>query len=350
MSYSIKQLTSADYPQWDDYVTKLNASTYLRSVWKTIIEQTFGHKTFYLYCTDSHDQIVGVLPLVQQKSLAFGNFLTSVPFFNYGGVVADSNAVTEQLLQAAQSLCQQIKAKHVELRMTQPLDESLPLIQAQNCRLDKVTMILQLPETADDLWKSIGAKRRAQAKRPIREGAEFKVGGIELLDDFYQVFARNMRDLGTPVYSKKLFHNILTCAQCQSFLALVYIKGIPVGAGFLVQDNQRLEIPWASTNRDYNRFGVNMFMYWKILEHAFTLGISEFDFGRSSVDAGTLKFKKQWGGEQEQLYWYYLLPEGEVLQPISNSNSKFQLMINLWQKLPLPIANFIGPHVVKNIP
>jgi len=350
MTLSVLLLDDQLTTGWDEFVQANQGNGYLLSQWKDVIESAFGHRSYYLACLNEDQKIVGVLPLVQQKSLVFGNFLTSIPFFNYGGLLTTSNESADALLEYAENLRKQLGCSHVELRMESAIDGHVNHINHDNCRTDKVTMLLELPEESDALWQAIGSKRRAQVKRPIREGAEFKVGSLELLDDFYKVFARNMRDLGTPVYSRRFFKEVLQRLRDNAYLAIVYIKEEPVGCGFLVRNNDRIEIPWASTNRDFNRFGVNMFLYWKILEHAIDQKAKIFDFGRSSKDAGTLKFKKQWGATQHQLYWYYLLPKNEKLPQINHQNSRFQLMINTWKKLPVAIANLIGPLVVKNIP
>jgi len=288
--------------------------------------------------------MVGILPLVRLKSLLFGNYLVSMPFFNYGGVVADSDEVEKELLNHAEKLRKQLGCSHIEHRLASASNCSLPV------REDKVCMYLSLPTDADELWQSIGSKRRAQVKRPIREGASFKVGGLELLDDFYYVFCRNMKDLGTPVYSKSFFKTILQDFPENATIAQVYLDDRPAGTGFLLNHQGMQEIPWASTLREFNRFGVNMYLYWNILKHSIESGFKCFDFGRSSKDAGTLKFKKQWGSEEKQLFWYYQLEQNQQIPQMNHQNKKYELMINTWKKMPLGLCNALGPHIVKGLP
>lgn len=349
MTLYIKSYQSDISDQWDQFVIEQGAPVYLLTGWKTIIEKSFGHRCYYFYIVDAKNQWLGVLPLVQQKSALFGNYLTSVPFFNYGGVWAKTPEAEQMLLQKAVELQQSLNAKHVELRQIQCSNNN-PLLKQDKCRTDKITMLLELPEEPEMLWKAIGSKRRAQIKRPIREGAHFKIGKLELLHDFYSVFARNMRDLGTPVYDKRFFRNILEQFPEETSIAMAYVKDQPAGAGFLIDHQGIREIPWASTVRDYNRIGINMYLYWNILSHSIESGLNTFDFGRSSKDAGTLKFKKQWGAQPTQLYWYYLLNDNQALPQLNHSNRKYQMMIQAWQKLPLSVANIIGPHIVKHLP
>ncbi len=291
-----------------------------------------------------NEKIVGILPLVQLKSLLFGNFIVSMPYFNYGGIVADSGEITDLLINAAQALRKQLGCSHIELRFDKEQSFDLPV------STDKITMLLDLPDDPDELWQALGSKLRAQVKRPIREGVEFLVGGDELLNDFYSVFSTNMRDLGTPVYSKQFFKEMLNTFGENTFVAVVKLNGEAVSAGFLIGNNGKLEIPWASTLRKVNRIGVNMFLYWNVLKAAIEKDFKVFDFGRSSKDAGTLKFKKQWGGFEKQLYWYYDLPAGEPLPGLNIKNKKFGAAISVWKKLPVKVSNLIGPQIVKNLP
>ncbi len=294
MSLIISKLTPSDHPVWDDYVCRKQASFYHDSRWAQLIKKVFGHDSHYLMATDN-DKVGGIFPLIQLKSLLFGNFMVSMPYFNYGGIVADTHDIMISLISSAHELYHELGCSHIEMRFDTEQTIELPV------RTDKITMLLDLPDNPDELWQAIGSKRRAQVKRPIREGVVFLNGGSELLDDFYYVFSTNMRDLGTPVYSRQFFGEMLNTFSENIFIAIVRLNGEAVGAGFLIGNNGKLEIPWASTLRRVNRLGVNMFLYWNILKAAMEKNYKVFDFGRSSKDAGTLKFKKQWGGYEKQL-------------------------------------------------
>ncbi|MEX2475902.1 GNAT family N-acetyltransferase, partial [Marinobacter sp.] len=191
---------------------------------------------------------------------------------------------------------------------------------------------------------------RAQIRRGERELTEYKVGGEELLDAFYRVFAINMRDLGTPVYGKDFFRNLLRALPKQSWLVVVRVDNHAVGCAFLTGYRGRMEIPWASTLRSHNHTGVNRAMYWHILQFAIERGYGVFDFGRCSESSGTYRFKQQWGAQPLPLCWDYLLPEGGRLPALTPDNPKFRLLIAAWQRLPVWLANLIGPHIVKDLP
>jgi FemAB-related protein (PEP-CTERM system-associated) len=160
-----------------------------------------------------------------------------------------------------------------------------------------------------------------------------------------------MRDLGTPVYSKIFFRNLLESALANDFyIGVVYKGSTPVSCCFLMGHKDTLEIPWASTLKSANLMNANMFMYWNILAKAISDGYQFFDFGRSSKDAGTFKFKKQWGAKSQQLYWYYWLANGDDLPELNPNNPKYRLLIWVWKKMPVWLTKLVGPPVVKFLP
>jgi len=329
---------------WADFVsTSPGASNYHQIGWKSVVEESFGHQTHYLMVMNDQD-VVGVFPLVMVDSFLFGKYLVSLPFVNYGGICTANDHARQMLLDKAIEIAKQEGAKHIELRETTELNYGLP------SKTGKVSMLLDLPADAEQLWKAFKPKLRSQIRRPQKEGMKAVIGGTEELDSFYRVFSENMRDLGTPVYSKCFFKNILETFGGSSVICSVYHEGRPVAAAFLTGYNGILEIPWASALRSHNHLSPNMLLYWKVLEHACNHGYQTFDFGRSTPDTGTFRFKKQWGASPLQHHWYYWLPEGGELPELNPRNPKYELAINIWRKLPLWLTKIIGPHIVKGLP
>ena len=211
-------------------------------------------------------------------------------------------------------------------------------------------MILTLPDTHEVLWQGFTSKLRSQIKRPRQEKPRVYCGGIEYLEDFYSVFARNMRDLGTPVYGKRFFLNILDSFPQESRIIVIRLDNRPVAAGFLMDHGDTLEIPWASTVREVNRLSMNMLLYWEVLKLAIAGKHRYFDFGRSSMDSGTFHFKQQWGAQPKRLHWHYWLRDTDGLPMLNPANPRYALMINLWKRLPLQLSKWLGPAIVKNLP
>lgn len=332
-----------DEVRWQEYVDTHPAATLCHDFrWRHVLGENLGHKPLYLIATAS-ERVCGVLPIIRQKSYLFGDFATSMPFLNYGGPLVDDSDVAVQLLSAAQEIVLRLGSRHLEVR------NSLPLGNWPQ-RSDKQLLWRQLPDSVQTLDQQLGSKLRAQIKRPIREGATTKHGGVELFADFYRVFAENMRDLGTPVYGAPFFLNILRYFASETCINVVYVNGKPVGAAFLLSHRNVMEVPWASTVRAANPIGANMLLYWENLALAINRRHTWFDFGRSSQDAGTYKFKLQWGAQPFPSYWQYALAPGSQLPSLNPSNPKYALAIKVWQRLPLPLTKWLGPHLVKRLP
>jgi serine/alanine adding enzyme len=336
----------ADDQQCDAYVRAHPAgNAYHLSAWHRIVESSFGHQTFRLTAQDEAGAVTGVLPLVRLKSRLFGDFMVSMPYVNYGGPCANDNAARAALLGEAMQLAQASGVRHLEIRGIAP--ETVHGLQS---RSTKVSMHLALPPTPEELSQRFTSKLRSQIKRSQQEEAAVAFGGKDQLDGFYEVFAENMRDLGTPVYAKKFFASILSEMPESARICVVSLRGQPVAAGFLIGFKGIVEIPWASSLRRFSKMSPNMLLYWSVLKYACEQGYQTFDFGRSSPDSGTFKFKAQWGASPVPLHWSYWLPDGGALPELSPQNPKFQLAIKVWQRLPVPVTKIIGPSIVKNLP
>lgn len=335
---------SGDPEEWDAFVDSMpSASGYHHFAWARILEQSFGHTSYYLAARTS-GAITGVLPLVHMRSLLFGNFLVSLPFVTYGGLLCRDEASTSALLEAAGRLRQELGARHVECRHTQRMHLDLP------AKTHKVSMVLPLAADADSMWKGFNAKVRNQVRKAEKAGLEVLRGGDELLDDFYTVFVRNMRDLGTPVYAKSFFANVLAGFPERTLLVSIRSRGRAIAAGLLYWHGDTLEIPWASSIRDFNSLCPNNLLYWESIRHGISQGLARFDMGRSTPGAGPFKFKEQWGAHPEALSWHYILAQGATLPDITNQNPKYSLAINVWRRLPLALTQLVGPRIVRCIP
>jgi FemAB-related protein (PEP-CTERM system-associated) len=343
MSYTVT--TELDRERWEAFVeASPNATSYHGYAWKKVIEQSFGHATHYLAALDGSGKVAGVLPLVHMKSRLFGNFLVSVPFVNYGGLLCESECALQALLGGAEKLRVSCGAAHVELRHLGFEVAGLP------SRQHKVTMVLPLSGDPQAQWTGFNAKLRNQVRKAEKNGLSCRVGQLELLDDFYRVFARNMRDLGTPVYGKDFFRNVLTGLPETTRILAVSHQGRTIAAGIVSWYRQTMEMPWASSVGDFKALCPNNLLYWEAIQFAIGRGCSAFDFGRSTPNEGTYNFKKQWGALPVQLHWQYLLDQGEALPELSPKNPKFEAAIRIWKRLPVGLTRLVGPGIVRNIP
>jgi FemAB-related protein (PEP-CTERM system-associated) len=343
---SINEASECDAKDWDDYVRQnMHSSVYHFWFFRKVIEQTFNHVCHYFIARDANKRVCGILPSVELASPMFGHFIVSMPYFTYGGALALNEQVEQQLVSALIDKGRTLGVAHVEIRKT---TKGLDGMQEKT---GKVSMVRPLPKSKENFWHEVGAKVRAQVKKAARNNLTTKIGRAELLDDFYKVFATNMRDLGTPVYPKRFFENLLANDVTNEFsIGVTYDGASPVAGCFLMGCNQMREIPWASSLRSAASKNANMAMYAAVLDDTIERGYQFFDFGRSSPDAGTYRFKKQWGAKPMQLYWYYWLKDGGTLPELNPNNPKYKLLIAVWQCLPVWLSKLIGPHVVKYLP
>lgn len=332
-----------DFERWQAFVDSCEHSTiYHNARWLPLIERNFAQKTYAIVCENSDGELLGVMPLVHMQSKIFGSFTVSAPYFNYGGPLAATAEAAELLMQYAANTTRKLGCSHMEVRETHPRDH-------WPCSQRKVSMILGLPDSDTTLNKQLGSKLRAQVNRAASHALAVRTGGTELLEHFYRVYSHNMRDLGTPAYAKTFFADILRSFPDDSFITTVEKNNKPIAAGFLLGHRDKLEIPWASSLRKHNSTGANMLLYRSILSEAITRGYHYFDFGRSTKDANTYRFKKQWGAEEYPLYWHYWTANNEIPQ-INPDNPKYKAVIATWKKMPVAATRLIGPLLARNLP
>ena len=330
--------------EWDAYVTNQPASTlYHLAAWRDIIGRAFGHRTVQLAAITER-QVVGVLPLVLFSTPLFGRFAVSMPFLNYGGILADTPEAEHALLAAGIAAARAARGSHLELRHTRRMFDALPV------QMHKVSMLLPLAPSVEAQWTALDRKLRNQIRKAEKSNLLVRCGGAELLDPFYDVLAENMRDLGSPVQSQRFYEEILRALPGRSRILSVWLENRPVAASFVLSHRDRMEVPWASSLRRFNPLCANVLLYWEMLKLAIGQGMATFDFGRSTPHEGTYQFKAQWGAEPQPLYWEYWLAEGAQLADRSPANPKFSRAIAIWQKLPVPVTRLVGPLIVRGIP
>lgn len=331
---------------WNEYVEQHGYLGFLlRSEWPAVFQNSMQQEPYFLTAYQNNF-VVGVLPLSLLNTWLFGRFLVSLPYLNTGGVLADSSEIAEALIDRATQLADELDVRSLELRHETRHEH--PRLNAENT--SKVHMRLSLPESTEQLWTDLKSKVRSQVRKPLNDKRFVVVWGREeLLEDFYCVFCRNMRDLGTPPFPKTLFESILTSFPNDAEICTVYFEGQLASAALLVHGPGVTQVPSASTIRDFNPTGVNMRMYWHLLCRSVERGQHTFDFGRSTIGSGTYRFKKQWGSQETPAVWQSLIRKGEA-NAMRPDNAKFSLAIRLWQKLPIPLTKWIGPKIVRGIP
>jgi FemAB-related protein (PEP-CTERM system-associated) len=311
--------------------------------WLAVLRRGLRHAPYCLEAVQD-GKTRGLLGLAHVRSLLFGRFLVSLPYLNYGGVCAAEDA-SRPLIDRAVRLADELNVRYLELRHEQAVEH--PALTSRPG--GKVHMRRALPETADELWKQLDGKVRNQVRKGQKSGLAVAWGGLELLGEFYAVFSENMRDLGTPVFGRRLFRAILEQFPAQAEFCVVRAGNEPAAAGLLLHGKGVTEVPSASSLRRFNKACANMLMYWHLLERAIQRGQGAFDFGRSSPGSGTYAFKEQWGARPTPTAWQYYVRSG-TMTDMRPDNPRYQRMIRLWQRLPLWLTRLIGPPIVRGIP
>jgi serine/alanine adding enzyme len=344
MTAAITEATEAHAAEWDAFVDRHPEATgYHRWAWRQVFQNGLGYRCRYFIAHEG-DRVVGVLPAVVARSPLFGRALSSLPYVNYGGVLAANTAVGAALVGRAAGAAAHERLSYVLLRHRARQFPTLP------ARDHKVTMRLPLAGDADALWQQLDRKVRNQIRKAEKSELTCESGGSERLDDFYAIFARNMRDLGTPVYGRALFAEILAAFPGDARIHVVRLKGTVIAVALAYRYGHIMEVPSASSLREHRNLCPNHLLYWSMLKDAIACGVSVFDFGRSTPNDGTYQFKEQWGAVPEQLWWEYRMV-GDAAPPTADrKDAKFQWSIELWKKLPLPVANMVGPHIARAIP
>jgi serine/alanine adding enzyme len=333
---------------WQAYINRApNASLYHGFEWRDILAQTFGHRSCYLMARDA-GVTRGVLPLVEMQSALFGHFFVSLPFVNYGGILADTPECELALATAAVNRAEKRGARHIELRQSFAASASWAQT-GWKLRQHKAALVIPLARDPETHWSGLGSRMRGKVRKAAKSEAIFSANGAEGLEDFYRVFGLNMRDLGTPVYSRRFFQNVLRLAKDASVL-LVHREGRPTAGAIALRRGPRLELPWICSDYSQSTFHVNEYLYWNAIRWACQSGAHELDLGRSSIGAGTYRFKLQWNPEVRPLFWYYWLASGTELPEFNPDNPKYALAVRWWKRMPLALANRVGPWIVRNIP
>ncbi|HEY0674225.1 MAG TPA: FemAB family XrtA/PEP-CTERM system-associated protein [Longimicrobiales bacterium] len=332
---------SVNASEWDEFVLADEEGTFCHlSAWRQVMEQVFRHRPYYLSVRNEQGRLAGLLPLVHVRSRLLGNYLMSVPFLNYGGPLG-SDVARAALCAEATALADRLNVDLLELRSRRTAPPGLL------CASRKITTVLPLPETSEELWeKGFRSKLRSQIRRPIKDGMEVHFGAAEI-DPFYQIFACNMRDLGTPVLPRRWFAAINDAFPEQVIYAVVYFEGRPVAAGCGFHWRDEFEITWASSLREHASRSPNMLLYWSLMQECIRRGATKFNFGRSTPGASTHRFKQQWGGEDFALPWGIW---GKKTAPPTPDSAKFALARAVWSRLPLPLANRVGPVIARQLP
>jgi FemAB-related protein (PEP-CTERM system-associated) len=338
----IVDAADADKERWDEYVLRNPAATFFhRFGWRNVLSQAFGHRAHYLIA-EREGRVVGVLPLGEIKSLLFGHSLISTPFCVVGGAVADDDAARDALVEAACKRARELDVSYLELRHDARLRPDWPCKDSQY-----VTFRKAISASDDENLKAIPRKQRAVVRQGIDAGL---VGRIdETLDSLWSMYSESVRNLGTPVFSRRYFELLQKefGADCEIMAVDSQGKTVSAVMSFYFRDEV---LPYYGGGSVAARGAkANDFMYWSVMKRAAARGIRLFDYGRSKVGTGPYSFKKNWGFEPQPLHYEYYLVKAKEMPNVSPTNPKYSLMINVWRRMPLGLSRLLGPLIARNL-
>jgi FemAB-related protein (PEP-CTERM system-associated) len=341
----IKRLDSTDsvlVARWDAFVQNCPKATFFhRAGWQTILNSVFGHKTYFLYALNG-DSIQGVLPLGEIRSRLFGHSLTSLPFGVYGGVVAVNDEARIALDAEAQALARSLGVEHLELRH---MERRHPEWPEQDLY---VTFRKAILPNEEENMLAIPRKQRAMVRKGAKLGLTSSVdAGV---DRFFHLYADNVHRHGTPALPKRYFE-----ALCETFgddcevLTVSSAEGKPLSSVLSFYFRDEVLPYYAGDDEAARDLAANDFKYWELMRRACARGMKVFDYGRSKVGTGPYAFKKNWGFEPTPLHYEYCLYKRESIPQNNPNNTKYRLLIAAWKRMPLPMANWLGPFIVRNL-
>ena len=341
--FQIRELDPSRLGDWDRFVATCPDATFFhRAGWKRVIEKSFGHRTYYLFA-ERNGAIEGVLPLVHIKSALFGNSLSSLAFCVYGGPAAINAEATAALDRAARALADRLDVASLEYRHIEP--------HHYDGAIEKADLYVTFRKPIDpDVEKNMLAIPRKQ-RAMVRKGQKF--GLVSEVDQdcrrLYRVYSESVRNLGTPVFSRRYFDALKATFGDDCEVLVIVHENEPVAAVMSFYFRDQVLPYYGGGGTKARDLAANDFMYWEVMRRACERGSRLFDFGRSKRGTGAFDFKKNWGFPAEPLAYQYVMRRGDKPPEINPLNPKFRLFVEAWKRLPLPVANFIGPHIVRQL-
>ncbi|MGR5134586.1 FemAB family XrtA/PEP-CTERM system-associated protein [Vibrio alfacsensis] len=338
----IREMTPQDMRAWDRYVDCHQDGTFFHLTgWYKVIQSVFKHRPHYLLA-ENDDQIVGVLPLFEQKSHFFGHALISTPFCVYGGVLSDSETIRKEIEKSALELGTALNVDYVELRDKSERETEQPWVK--HCHHS--TFSSEINDTPDQILTNIKRKQRAVIRHSLKSDLYWDNQDNTSL--CYDVYAQSVHNLGTPVFDKKLFDSLKETFgdQCETFVVRNN-EGIPVSSVLSFYYKETVLPYYGGGTSDARELKSNDYMYYQLMCAAIDKGISKFDFGRSKKESGSYKYKKHWGMQEESLHYRVALIKADKLPNLSPNNPKYKMLINIWKKMPLGLSRQLGPQLSK---
>ena len=342
---TVERLAATDAPMallWDQFVLKCPAASFFhRSGWQRVIREVFGHETYFLFAL-KNGEIQGVLALGHVNSWLFGKSLVALPFAVYGGVAAINDLATAALEAEAQKIAQRLGVDHLELRNVEQRQADWPTQDLY------VTFRKEILGDEEANMLAIPRKQRAMVRKGIKNGLTAQVDSDP--ERFFALYADNVHRHGTPAMPKRYFKALMAefGTDCE-VLTVISPDGRALSSVMSFYFRNEVLPYYAGDDESARDLAANDFKYWELLRRACGRGLKVFDYGRSKKGPGSYAFKKNWGFEPHQLNYSYRLYKRDAIPQNNPSNAKYKLLIATWRRIPIGLANWLGPFIVRNL-
>jgi serine/alanine adding enzyme len=327
--------------EWQQAVHEIGGSTLAHAPeWFHVIRDAYGHRPLYLLAEDEAGRH-GLLPAFVVRRPFAGTVVASMPFLDGGGPCSSSAPLIWRMVDHLLVEARRLGARVVDLRCAEKLPIAYPPME------HKVNLAMALSPDAGMLWRQLDKDVRNQVRKAERCGLSIEVGGLDKLTDFYSVFAVRMRDLGSPVHGGEFFRAVLETFDERARVVLVRLGNVPIGGLIALAFKDTLTVPWAACLTEYLPLCPNMLMYWQTIRLACSEGFRRFDFGRSTRDSGTYRFKTQWGALEDPLFWYRVPSNARAGSAGTEPGPAALALANAWRRLPVPVTRRLGPRIRK---
>jgi FemAB-related protein (PEP-CTERM system-associated) len=341
-SVKVRALEASDEARWDAFVREAKDGTFFHlSAWRRVIEEAFAHPTYYLLA-ERAGVITGVLPLTLVKTRLFGRSLISNAFGVYGGPVATDPESREALEARSIELMNELRVPVLEFRSG--CEERTGWTSKRDLY---ATFRKPIDPSIDQNMKEIPRKQRAMVRKGIKNGLKSEID--DDVDRLYRIYSESVRNLGTPVYSKRYFSLLRILFKSQMDIVTITHDGSPVAAVMNFYFRDEVLPYYGGGTGDARRLAANDFMYWEVMRRACERGLRLFDFGRSKLGTGAYDFKCYWGFEPTPLVYQFRLAQGRDIPDLNPLNPKFRLFVEIWKRLPLSVATRLGPAIVRGL-
>jgi FemAB-related protein (PEP-CTERM system-associated) len=301
-----------------------------------------GHESRFLMA-ERGEEVVGVLPLIRVRSRLFGDVLASMPFVNFGGPAGLDPEAESGLVDAACAWADELRCDYLQIRADRAVGD-LP------STTDKVSMTIDLEPDSEAMMARFSSKHRTNIRRAQKHDISVRAGGADCLADFFGVLSRSWKELGTPLYRRAYFEDIVQRFGDDVRIFVAYAGGVPIATAFNGHFRGTVEGLWAGVDPRARALQPNYVLYWEMIRDACERGFQRFHLGRSTKDSGAVRFKEKWTAEPKQLYWHYHLVRAQGVPQLNPDNPRYDLAIRTWRRLPLSVLRVVGPPIARLIP